>query len=214
MKAIIPVAGYGTRMRPHTDHIQKTLLPIAGKPTLGHIVEPLLNAGISRINFIIGHLGEQVVEYMKSYEGDFQFIEQKEILGLGHAVLQGMDDTNERLLIQLGDNLFDTDLSQFIAGNHHRIAVGQVEDPRRFGVVELKNDLITQFHEKPENPPSNYAITGLYFFKNQNVIKTAIETLIQRNIRTKNEYQITWYLGLQCLTNHIPKVQIVRPLLT
>lgn len=191
MKAIIPVAGYGTRMRPHTDDIQKALLPVGGKPALAHIVEPLLKAGISNITFIIGHLGNQVIDFMGKYEGNFHFVEQKEMLGLGHAVLQGLENTDERLIIQLGDNFFDTNIVDFISDHVNRIAVAQVKDPRRFGVVELENNRIIAFHEKPENPPSNFAISGLYLFKSQRTLKNAIEHLVEQNITTKNEYQLT-----------------------
>ena len=93
MKAIIPAAGYGTRLRPHTDRYQKTLLPVAGKPALDFILEPLFNSGIDNIVFIVGHLKEQVIEHMEQYDGDFSFIEQKERLGLGHAVLAGLSKT-------------------------------------------------------------------------------------------------------------------------
>lgn len=191
MKAIIPVAGYGTRMRPHTDHVQKTLIPVGGKPALSHIVEPLFAAGIKKITFIIGHLGQQVVDFMQQYDGQFQFIEQKEMLGLAHAVLQGLVNEDEEVLLQLGDNIFDTNIDNFITSKANRIAVAKVDDPRRFGVVELDKNYIISFHEKPDNPPSNYAISGLYFLKSQIILKNAIETLIDQNITTKNEYQIT-----------------------
>ncbi len=191
MKAIIPVAGYGTRMRPHTDHVQKALIPVGGKPALAHIVEPLFAAGINKITFIIGHLGHQIVDFMKQYDGQFQYIEQKEMLGLGHAVLQGLVEENEEVLLQLGDNFFNTNINDFLHSPTNRIALAKVDDPRRFGVVELDNNHIIAFHEKPDNPPSNFAISGLYFFKNQISLKNAIETLIEQNITTKNEYQIT-----------------------
>ncbi|NOZ04329.1 MAG: NTP transferase domain-containing protein [FCB group bacterium] len=191
MKAILPVAGYGTRLRPHTDKIQKTLLPIAGKATLDHIVEPLLDSGVSEITFIIGHLGDQVVSHMKKHTGRFVYIEQKERLGLGHAVLQGLADKDEPVLVQLGDTIFDINLDDMRAPDRNIIAVGEVDDPSRFGIVELEGKRITRFHEKVKNPPSNLAITGLYYFYSQRKLKRAIEQLIARDIRTKGEYQIT-----------------------
>jgi glucose-1-phosphate thymidylyltransferase len=191
MKAILPVAGYGTRLRPHTNKIQKTLLPVAGKPALDFIIEPLFAQGIRDITFIIGHLGEQIVEYMQRYDGNFTFVEQTEQLGLGHAVLQGLEDSDEPVIVQLGDTIFDVDLQRLTATTANRIAVGEVADPSRFGIVELNGVRIIRFHEKPADPPTNLAIAGLYYFPRQKVLKRAIERLIERDIRTKQEYQIT-----------------------
>ncbi len=191
MKAIIPVAGYGTRLKPHTDRYQKTLLPLAGKPALDLILTPLFDAGITDITFIVGHLKEQVIEHMKKYDGKFLFVEQKERLGLGHAVLTGLDNTNEPVLVQLGDTIFDIDYFEFMDSKVNIIGVDEVDDPSRFGIVELKNEKVINFYEKHPNPPSNLAISGLYYFTNEGKLKTAIDELIKRDIRTNNEYQIT-----------------------
>lgn len=191
MKVILPVAGYGTRLKPHTEQIQKALLPVAGKAVLDHIVEQLLAADIDRITFIVGHLGEQIVNHMRRYEGDFSFINQTERLGLGHAVLQGLEDRDEPVLVHLGDAVYHFPFADFKAMDINGIAVLPVDDPRRFGVVEMNGDNIIGFHEKVEQPPSNLAIIGLYFFRSERRLKQAIEHLIEHDIRTKNEYQIT-----------------------
>ncbi len=191
MKAIIPVAGYGTRLEPHTKRYQKTLLPLAGKPALDHILEPLFKSGIDEIVFIVGHLKEQVIDHMKKYNGEFTFIEQKERLGLGHAVLTGLATSDEPVLVQLGDTIFNIDYNKLISNNTNIIGVDEVDDPARFGIVELENDRIVNFFEKHPNPPSNLAISGIYYFINEGKLKTAIEELIERNIKTNNEYQIT-----------------------
>ena len=191
MKAIIPVAGYGTRLKPHTDRYQKTLLPVAGKPALDLILEPLFDAGITDITFIVGHLKEQVIDHMKKYDGKFSFIEQKERLGLGHAVLTGLENNDEPVLVQLGDTIFDIDYDEFCSSTNNVIGVIEVDDPSRFGVVELKNDKVVNFYEKHPNPPSNLAISGLYYFSRENKLKLAIEELVKRDIRTNSEYQIT-----------------------
>jgi len=196
LKAIIPVAGYGTRLKPHTDRYQKTLLPVAGKPTIDFIVEPLLNAGISDITFIVGHFKEQVIDYVQKFNGNFTFVEQKERLGLGHAILTGLSDSEEPVLVQLGDTIFDVDLEEFCSLESNVIGVYEVDNPSRFGIVEIEGQKIINFYEKHPDPPSNLAISGLYFFKNQNVLKTAIERLISENIKTNNEYQITDALQL------------------
>lgn len=191
MKAIIPVAGYGTRLKPHTERYQKTLLPIAGKPALDFILEPLFESGINEIVFIVGHLKEQVIDHMRKYDGKFSFIEQKERLGLGHAVLTGLKNTDEPVLVQLGDTIFNVDYNQFCSSTDNVIGVIEVDDPSRFGVVELKDDKIVNFYEKHPNPPSNLAISGLYYFTNEGRLKSAIEELIKRDIKINNEYQIT-----------------------
>lgn len=190
------MAGYGTRLRPHTERYQKALIPVAGKPSLDFILEPLINSGIDKIIFIVGHLKEQIVKHMEKYDGDYSFIEQKERLGLGHAVLSGLEFTDEPVLIQLGDTIFDIDYDKFYSSTHNIIGVDEVEDPSRYGVVELNNNVVVNFYEKHPKPPSNLAISGLYYIKNEGKLKLAIEELIKKDIRTNNEYQITDALQL------------------
>ena len=191
MKIVIPVAGYGTRLKPHTEKIQKVLLPVAGKTVLDHIVENLFDFGLNRISFIIGHLGEQIVKHMARYTGEFAFIEQTERLGLGHAVLQGLENVDEPVLVHLGDAVYKYQFSTLESLNVNGIAVLPVADPTRFGVVETRGDRIIGFHEKVADPPSNLAIIGLYYFRSEARLKQAIEYLIQNDLRTKGEYQIT-----------------------
>ncbi|MEE9190628.1 MAG: sugar phosphate nucleotidyltransferase, partial [Candidatus Neomarinimicrobiota bacterium] len=121
MKVIIPVAGYGTRLKPHTDKIQKTVLPVAGKPVLDHILAPLFEHNIRRITFIVGHLKGQVADHMKKYNGNFSFVEQTKRLGLGHAVLQGLQDTEDPVLVQLGDSIFNVDYSDLCSRKTNQI---------------------------------------------------------------------------------------------
>jgi len=192
MKAIVPVAGYGTRLKPHTDKIQKALLPVAGKATLNYIIDPLLNMGIDEVTLIVGHLGDQVKDHVKGIPGNFNFIFQKERLGLGHAVYQGLDNVDTPVIIHLGDTIFDLNFKDFATGPNNRIAVGRVEDPRRFGVVDvIEGNIITGFYEKHPNPPTNLAISGLYYISSEKKLKKSIEHLIENDIRTKNEYQLT-----------------------
>ena len=96
MKAIIPVAGHGTRLEPHTLICQKCLLPVAGKPVLEHILDRLTESSVTKITLIVGHLGDQVREFCSTYsKAEFTFVEQVEQLGLGHAVYQGLDQSEE-----------------------------------------------------------------------------------------------------------------------
>lgn len=191
MKVILPVAGYGTRLKPHTDHTQKALLPVAGKPVLDHIIDNLADHGIDQITFIIGHLGDQIVQHMEKYSGAFTYVNQTERLGLGHAVLQGLEDRDEPVLVHLGDAVYRFAFSELTDLQTNGIVVLPVDDPARFGVIALDKNKITGFFEKVTNPPTNLAIIGLYYFPNEARLKQAIEYLIDNDIRTKGEYQIT-----------------------
>lgn len=190
------MAGYGTRLKPHTDKYQKTLLPVAGKPALDFIVEPLLKSGFDELTFIVGHFKEQVINHMEKYEGNFTFVEQTERLGLGHAILMGLENIDEPTLVQLGDTIFNINYNVFYDNKENIIGIYEVDDPTRFGVVETEEDRVINFFEKHPNPPSNLAISGLYYFHNQSIIKKTIEELIEKGIKTNNEYQITDALQL------------------
>ncbi|MBN2781452.1 MAG: NTP transferase domain-containing protein, partial [Candidatus Marinimicrobia bacterium] len=198
MKAIIPAAGIGKRLQPHTLNRPKVMVPVAGKPILEHISSALLEAGFNEISVIVGYKKESIVDYFTAkYPGTFTFPVQEEMKGLAHAVLYGLDDVEEPVLIILGDTIIDMDLSIFHDGRENMIAVVEVEDPKRFGIVETdEKGRITGMVEKPENPTSNQAIAGVYFLKNQQKLKQAIETLIRDDIRTRNEYQLTDALAL------------------
>ena len=192
MKAIIPVAGHGTRLEPHTLTLQKCLLPVAGQPVLEHILDRITEAGVTDITLIIGHLGHQVKEFCLAYgNANFTFVKQTERLGLGHAVYQGLDHSDEPVLIVLGDAILELDYNNLITSHYSTIGVASVPDPERFGIVERDNEWIVRFWEKPENPPSNMAIIGIYYISSQNELAKGIEYLMENNIRTKNEYQLT-----------------------
>jgi glucose-1-phosphate thymidylyltransferase len=196
MKVVIPVAGFGTRLRPHTEKIQKTLLPVAGKKVIDHILAPLFQHNVRDITFIIGHLGDQVVEHMKQYEGHFRFVEQKKLLGLGHAILMGLEERDDPVMVQLGDSIFHVNYTDLIQSQENIIVVEEVDDPTRFGIVEVERENIVAFYEKDPNPPSNLAISGLYFFKSERKLKQAIEYLIENQITLNNEYQLTHALKI------------------
>ena len=136
MKAIIPVAGHGTRLEPYSLNCQKCLLPVAGKPILEHILDRLTSAGICHITIIVGYLGKQVREFCQGYlKAKFTFIEQTKQLGLGHAVYQGLDQSDEPVVIALGDSIIELDYPQFLSSAYSTIGVDQVPDPQRFGIA-------------------------------------------------------------------------------
>ncbi|HKJ68565.1 MAG TPA: sugar phosphate nucleotidyltransferase [bacterium] len=192
MRAIIPAAGIGTRLRPHTHTLPKVLLNVAGKPVLGHIIDGLLENGISELTIIIGYQGEKVSKYVDScYDVPTKFIFQEERKGLGHAVGLGLEETDEPALIILGDTIFDADLNNILSHDDTVIGVTEVEDPRRFGVVEVEGDVVTRLVEKPDDPPSNLAVVGLYKINSQARLKSAIQETVDKGITTKGEYQLT-----------------------
>ncbi len=199
MKAIIPVAGFGTRLKPFTLTNPKVLLNVAGKPMIYFIVEQLINEKIvDEIIFVTGYLGDKFEKYIKkTFDYNFKFLVQDEPKGLGHAIHSAKPgfDKNEDTLIILGDTLFDVDLKELTDNSKSVIAVKKVDDPRRFGVVEKNSaGLITRFIEKPASKdisPSNEAITGIYYLKNSDKLFEALEHVIQNEITVKGEYQLT-----------------------
>jgi glucose-1-phosphate thymidylyltransferase len=207
MRAIIPVAGVGSRLRPHTYTVPKVLLNVGGKPIIGHILDSVISNGFDEATIIIGYLGEMIKEYvLKHYSIKVDFVEQEERLGLGHAIyLSRHTFSRDPILIILGDTIFDVDLQKMIASSHTALGVKKVEDPRRFGVAETANGFITRLVEKPEKPTSNLAVVGLYYIKQPQQLVDCLKEMIKTNARTKGEFQLTD--ALQMLIERGDKMQ-------
>jgi len=205
MKAIIPAAGSGTRLRPHTHTMPKPLVYVAGKPILGHILDNLENTEIDRIGFIVGDKGEKITEYVEShYDFTLDHVYQEERRGLGHAMYlylkeKGFDD--ESVLIILSDTVLEADLTEILDSQYSSIGVHKVDDPRQFGIVELGNRFIKRLEEKPENPKSDLAIVGIYLINNVQLLFECLKQLIEENRRTRGEYQLTDALQLMLDNN-------------
>ncbi len=193
MKAIIPVAGVGSRLRPHTYTLPKVLLNVAGKPIIGHIIDKIIAEGIKEAVVVVGYLGDMIEDYLtRHYDIHFTFVEQEERLGLGHAIWITRQYVGEDpVLIILGDTIFEVDLSEVLRREHSALGVKAVEDPRRFGVAEVQDGFITQLIEKPEHPRSNLAVVGLYYIKRPALLMECLDRNIQANLRTKGEFQLT-----------------------
>jgi glucose-1-phosphate thymidylyltransferase len=196
MKAIIPVAGFGTRMRPLTFTVPKVLLNVAGKPMLDHIIDALVEAGVTGVTLIVGYLGDVIERHVRKQYPNLEshFVPQEEMLGLGHAISLGADihRNDDELLIILGDTLLKADFKRLFATPGTVLGVKEVEDARRFGVVELNAEgRITRMLEKPENPPTNLAIVGVYKIGNPALLFEGLDHIIRNDIRTKKEYQLT-----------------------
>jgi len=203
MKAIIPAAGIGTRLRPHTHTAPKALLHVAGKPILGHIIDELIAYNIREIVVIVGFLGEQIIEYVtKNYAIRASFIEQKELRGLGWAIHLAREHMiGEPVLIVLGDTIIDIDYDEVLKAPYDALGTKEVDDPRRFGIAEVKNGFVTRLVEKPEHPTSNLALVGIYYIKSTDLFARCLEELIAKNITTKDEFQLTDALSLMLKHN-------------
>jgi len=196
MKVIIPLAGFGKRMRPHTWSKPKPLLNVAGKPVVGHILDKLadLDVDVDEIIFIVGWLGEQIEEYYAAagYPYPAHFVEQKELLGQAHAIWLAREHLDGPVLIVFVDTIFDADLSGLDAsGLDGVLYVKEVEDPRRFGVAVLgDDDLVTHLVEKPDGFENRLAVIGAYYVHDAGWLLRAIEELMDRNIQTKGEFYL------------------------
>ena len=196
MKAIIPTAGVGSRLRPFTHTIPKVLLQVADKPILGHILDKLVQENVHDVTFVVGYLGEQIEEYVRGAYPNLtsHFVEQKETRGLGHAILltrEALAGTNEPVLIILGDTVIDADLNLLKKADNILIGVHEVEDPRRFGVVEVQGDHIVNMVEKPERPVSNLAICGIYYLPQIEPLYACLQDNMTHGVFTKGELQLT-----------------------
>ncbi len=191
--AIVPAAGVGTRLRPHTHTVPKALINVAGRPILAHILDGLIAEGVERVIVIVGYMGDRIREYVtKRYGALADFVEQEERLGLGHAVsLAAGKIAKGPVVIVLGDTIVHTDFSIFLGGPDVVLGVKQVEDPRRFGIVELRDGFVTGLVEKPDTPRSNLALVGLYYIPESREIFTALDSMIRGGKMTRGEYQLT-----------------------
>jgi glucose-1-phosphate thymidylyltransferase len=191
--AIVPAAGIGTRLRPQTHTIPKALLNVAGKPILAHILDTLMSRGVERVVVVVGYHGERVRDYLaERYRSGVEVIEQQERLGLGHAVYATAEVVGSGpVLILLGDTIVEPEWEAFLGGEMAVIGVKEVEDPRRFGVVQLQGDRVVRLVEKPADPPSRLAIVGIYYLPEAAPLFASLKRLIESDQRTKGEYQLT-----------------------
>jgi glucose-1-phosphate thymidylyltransferase len=196
MKATIPVAGVGTRLRPHTYTQPKPLLPVGGKPLIASIIDQLVDAGIEEFILIIGYFGEKIKNYVESRYAhlDLTFVHQEVRLGLGHAMhiaAEAYQDADE-VLVVLGDTIFEGNLKELLRKPNSCLGVKKVEDPREFGVVEIGEEgFIKKVVEKPKIPKSNMALVGLYKISDVPSLTKALEHIIHNDIRTIQEFHLT-----------------------
>ena len=209
MKAIIPVAGAGTKLRPHTYTQPKALIPIAGKTILSFIVDQLREANITEFIFIVGYLGEKIQEYVKQTYPDLitHFVYQNERQGTGHAIeLTKNIVGDDEVFVVLGDTICEYDIHEVVNSPHSMLGVKKVDDPRNFGVATIGMDgFIEQMVEKPAIPKSNMALVGLYKIKESNFLFECLHHLFIQDIKTQGEYNLTD--ALDCMIKRGAKFQ-------
>jgi glucose-1-phosphate thymidylyltransferase len=199
MKIIVPMAGRGSRLRPHTLTVPKPLIPIAGKPIVHRLVEDIakvINQKIDEIAFIIhpdfGKTVEtELIQIAEKLGAKGSICYQKEALGTGHAIMCAKETLDGPVVIAYADTLFRADFSLNTAADSV-IWVKKVDDPSAFGVVKLnENHQIVDFVEKPKDFISDLAIIGIYFFKSGETLKAELQYLLDNNIQKGGEYQLT-----------------------
>ncbi|AOW21187.1 sugar phosphate nucleotidyltransferase [Urechidicola croceus] len=201
MKIIVPMAGIGSRLRPHTLTTPKPLTLIAGKPIVQRLVEDIagvVNQKIDEIAFIIGPVAkgfpgdtkDRLMKIAKKLNAKGSVYVQEQALGTAHAIQCAKDALDGPCVVAFADTLFRADF-KLNAEADGAIWVKQVEDPKAFGVVKLKDGIITDFVEKPEEFVSDLAIIGIYYFKEGSILRDEIQYLLDNDIKEKGEYQLT-----------------------
>jgi glucose-1-phosphate thymidylyltransferase len=193
MQIVIPLAGFGKRLRPHTFTKPKPLINVAGKPVLGHVLDTFAALdNVDEIIFIVGHLGEQIEEYVtKDYPHlRARYFKQEELNGQSTAIYLARDYLRGPMLMVFVDTIIKTDLAHLKDETADAVTwVKAVDDPRRFGVAEVGPDgTVKRLIEKPSDMRNNLVVVGFYYFKQSENLMDAIREQIERDIRTQNEY--------------------------
>ena len=199
MKIIVPMAGRGSRLRPHTLTVPKPLIPIAGKPIVHRLVEDIadvINQPVEEIAFIIHKdFGPQVekdlIAIAEKLGSRGSIYYQNEALGTAHAILCAKESMTGPIVVAYADTLFRADFTLDTTADSV-VWVKQVEDPSAFGVIKLNSDnVITDFVEKPKDYVSDLAIIGIYYFRSGEVLREELQYLLDNNVVKGGEYQLT-----------------------
>jgi glucose-1-phosphate thymidylyltransferase len=199
MQIIIPMAGKGKRMRPHTLTTAKPLIPVAGKPIVQRLVEDITKVCGQKVNeiaFVIGpdfgaEVEQNLIKVAESQGAKGSIFYQDKALGTAHAIMCAQNAIKGKTVVAFADTLFKAD---FVMDTEQEgvIWVQKIEDPSQFGVVKLNADgMITDFVEKPTQFVSDLAIIGIYYFKDGDYLKSELNYLLDNNITEKGEFQLT-----------------------
>jgi glucose-1-phosphate thymidylyltransferase len=214
MKAVIPVAGAGTNLRPLTYTQPKPLIPVAGKPIISFIVEQLVEMGVRDFVFVIGYLGEKIQNFMEKAYPDLNttFVTQENRRGSGHAIWTAREEIKgeDEIIIFFGDTIIDADFKTIMESPSSCLGVKRVDDPRKFGVVEYGKDcIVTKVVEKPKIPKSNMAMVGFYKILEVDLLLEVLDKKIQSNsIGEGEEYPLT--NGLMSMIERGAKLTVTK----
>ncbi len=195
MKAVILAAGQGTRLRPVTLTMPKSLVPVANRPLIAYAIEILKNGGLTEIAIVVNDLSSPICTVLGTgadYGVQLTYLVQREQLGLAHAVNVTREFVgDEPFCVYLGDNIFQDPMEALLRGFSDSgaecvIALGEVSDPTRFGIAQITDGKIERVIEKPKEPPSNLAIAGVYLFR-----KSIFDAIAQIKPSWRNELEIT-----------------------
>lgn len=198
MNIIVPMAGMGKRMRPHTLTVPKPLIPVAGKPIVQWLIEDIVKIcgeGVNEVAFVIGRFGEEVeknlLDIAKQVGAQGKIYYQDEPLGTAHAILCAKESLKGNVSVVFADTLFKADFT-LDRSKDAIIWVQKIDDPRQFGVVKVNSDgVITEFIEKPQEFVSDLAIIGIYYFKDGEYLREELQYLLDNDIKEKGEFQLT-----------------------
>mgnify|MGYP000684035975 CR=1 FL=1 len=197
MKVIIPVAGVGSRLKPHTHTVPKQLMDIAGVPMLEYVIKEVLKLKPKEVIFVVGHKKESITKYVNKHFPKLKksFVEQKVRDGDGGAVRIGLQnqEKDDELLVVFGDTLVDFDLKKALKKPKCDALVFamEVDTPEHYGVLNVRDNLkVYQLEEKPKKPKSNLAIIGAYYFKSLLDVKKTLEEINEKKEVEKGEYRI------------------------
>lgn len=195
MKVIVPVAGKGTRLRPHTHTKPKSLVRVAGKPILGHLIDRIRTLPMDELILIIDPDESKEASIRQFLDATapvpVRYVRQTELKGPAHAIFLAREYIDQDVLIIFNDTLFDADLEQIQTHQSDgMIWVREVEDPSRFGLIELEANRIVRLVEKPEVPPSNLAMIGMYYLKDGPGLMKRIERVMREGRTVKGEFYL------------------------
>ena len=193
MDIILPVAGFGTRLRPHTWSKPKPLVTVAGKAMLDHVLDRVMPVNPGKIVFITGYLGDKIEDWARATYPDVElvFVEQPEMLGQSDAIYRTREHLDGDALMLFPDALFEADFTTLETRDVDGVAYTfYVEDPSAYGVAMVDDGQITKLIEKPQEPVSHEAVIGIYYFRDINQLYSAIEEQMDKKIQLKGEYFI------------------------
>ncbi|HSB65478.1 MAG TPA: sugar phosphate nucleotidyltransferase [Anaerolineales bacterium] len=215
LKIVIPMAGYGVRLRPHTWSRPKQLIRMADKLVIDHVLDTfsnLPNLDQAEFVFIVGYLGGQIIEYISHAHPELKihYVEQTEMRGQSHAIYLAKEYLDGPMVMIYGDTLIRTDFSFLPTETSGAVTwVKAVSDPRRFGVASLGRDgWVTHLVEKPQDMDNNLVLVGCYYFQDSAALLTAIEEQMRRNIALKNEFFLADAVNI--MLEHDLKMRVQR----